>query len=165
MTRRRIIVRNAFDCGDGKHRVITLLTDKPKAAMVHRVTPCEQCPWRRDVPTGEFPVSAYKHSATTSYDLAETTFSCHMAGRDKPATCAGFLLRGADHNLAVRLALFARRYNPLRVHDSGLPLFESYRAMAIANGVSADDPTLAACRGIDEPIRRGTARKKRERIA
>jgi hypothetical protein len=34
----------------------------------------------------------------------------------------------------------------LDVEDGGHELHESYRAMAIANGVAADDPVLAACR-------------------
>jgi hypothetical protein len=29
--------------------------------------------------------------------------SCHESGHEKPAICAGFLLRGAVHNLSVRL--------------------------------------------------------------
>ncbi|MFC6619509.1 DUF6283 family protein [Deinococcus radiophilus] len=32
------------------------------------------------------------------------------------------------------------------VHDGGHQLHDSYRAMAIANGVSPDDPVLADCR-------------------
>jgi hypothetical protein len=55
------------------------------------------------------------------------------------------LLRGADNNLAVRMGYFTGRLKG-DVHDGGHELHNNYRAMAIANGVAADDPALAACR-------------------
>lgn len=149
MPRRELREAATFDCGDGAHQIVTL-NSNGEGPLVHRVQPCEQCPWRTDVPTGVFPASAYRHSAATAYDMAQTTFACHMSGKDKPATCAGFLLRGSDHNLSVRLALTSRRFDHRGVSDGGVPLFISYRAMAVANGVSADDPALAPCRGADE---------------
>jgi hypothetical protein len=59
--------------------------------------------------------------------------------------CAGFLLRGADHNLAVRLGYYNGRFKD-DVSDDGLALHANYRAMAVANGVDPDDPALADCR-------------------
>jgi len=110
----------------------------------YRRKPCRNCPWRVDA-VGEFPAEAFRHSAPTSYDMAQNTFACHQSGKDKPATCAGFLLRGADHNLAVRLKrMKGQRFDD--VTDGGHELHDSYRAMAIANGVPADDPVLAPCR-------------------
>lgn len=83
----------------------------------------------------------YRHSARTTYDRAETTFGCHSEGADNSATCAGFLLRGAAHNLHVRV------YGPGEdeVH-SGRELYSNYRAMAVANGVDPADPALVGCR-------------------
>nr|WP_255674514.1 DUF6283 family protein [Deinococcus sp. 6GRE01] len=107
--------------------------------------PCPRCPWRVDA-TGEFPAEAFRHSASTSYDMAESVFSCHEAGMEATRTCAGFLLRGADHNLAVRLGTLSGRYDLTAVTDGGHELHASYRAMAIANGVSPSDPILAPCR-------------------
>ena len=73
-------------------------------------------------------------------------FACHMAGADQPLTCAGFLLSSsADHNLSVRLARI-RRGGLEDIHPGEAQLFSSYRAMAEANGVPADDPVLEACR-------------------
>lgn len=54
-------------------------------------------------------------------------------------------MRGADHNLTVRL-WYMRGELKNDVHDGGHELHKNYRAMAIANGVSADDAALAACR-------------------
>lgn len=110
----------------------------------YRRQPCGGCPWRVDA-TGEFPAEAFRHSASTAYDMAQNTFGCHEAGSKKPATCAGFLLRGADHKLAVRLGFMSGRFKG-DVIDGGHELHDNYRAMAIANGVSADDAALAACR-------------------
>ena len=93
----------------GKTRVcspeygVTTLTTSGGSAHITRLKPCEQCPWRKDVPTGRFPAQAYRESAPTAYDAAFSTFACHMSGSAAPATCAGFLLRHATHNLAVRL--------------------------------------------------------------
>jgi len=95
--------------------------------------------------TGSFPAEAFQHSAGTAYDMSDHKFACHESGCEKPATCAGFLLRGADHNLAVRLA---RMKGSIKddVREDGRALFEGYREMAIANGVPPDDPTIAPCR-------------------
>jgi hypothetical protein len=114
----------------------------------YRREPCPGCPWRVDQ-TGEFPAEAFRISANTAYDMAGETFGCHESGTKAPATCAGFLLRGADHNMSVRLGYSSGRYKG-DVTDGGHELHPSYRAMAIANGVDPDDPVLAPCRGEDE---------------
>lgn len=125
--------------GDG-HQVVTV---KGNGCGRHRKKPCHDCPWRKDA-TGIFPTEAFKHSAETAYDMSQHVFSCHASGVKRPAICAGFLLRGADHNLSVRLAKM--RGQNLDVGDGGHELHASYRAMAIANGVSEDDPVLIPCR-------------------
>ncbi|MDW9600164.1 hypothetical protein GOA86_17560 [Sinorhizobium meliloti] len=145
---RKVKETRTFDCGDGEHQVVSL-TSSAEADLVHRREPCEECPWRSDVPTGVFPAEAFRHSASTAYDMAPNTFACHMSGRDKPATCAGFLISGATHNLGIRLAIIAGRYDPRSVR-SDAPLYQSYREMTVANGVQPDDPALACCRGVDE---------------
>lgn len=92
-----------------------------------------------------FPPEAFRHSAETAYDMATHTFACHTAGASSPRLCAGFLLRGAHHNLAVRLDRMRGRILD-DVVDGGHDLFESYRDMAVGNGVDPEDPTLAPCR-------------------
>lgn len=58
-------------------------------------------------------------------------------------TCAGFILRGAYHNLAARLRGLLSVDD---ISDGGHELYPSYRAMAEANGVPADHPALVECR-------------------
>lgn len=125
----------------GDHQVVTVSV--AGGSDVYRRQPCGSCPWRVDA-VGEFPAEAFRHSAHTAYDMDGALFSCHESGAKKPAICAGFLLRGADHNLAVRL----KRMQGVcfDVEDGGHELHASYRAMAIANGVGADEAVLAACR-------------------
>jgi len=113
---------------------------------VTRRTPCEECPWKVESPIGAFPAEAYRASAPTSYDAAMSTFACHMAGADAPATCAGFLSRHGQNNLGVRLSLSQDRIDLSRVSDGGHELYDSYREMAIANGVDPDDPVLGPVR-------------------
>lgn len=110
-----------------------------------RTTPCPGCPWLK-ANDGSFPAQAFVHSASTAYDMAERRFGCHESGARKPATCAGFLLRGAEHNLAVRLDLIRGRIQTEHLSDGGKPLHDSYKAMACANGVPADHPALVHCR-------------------
>lgn len=111
----------------------------------HRKTPCPGCPWVK-ANDGSFPAEAFVHSASTAYDMAQNRFACHESGIKKPATCAGFLLRGADHNLSVRLDIIRGRLDPTSISDGGRDLHEDYKSMAIANGVPADAPALKACR-------------------
>jgi hypothetical protein len=110
----------------------------------YRRKPCSDCPWRLDA-VGEFPADAFKHSAITAYDMSTHAFACHQSGRVKPATCAGFLLRGAEHNLAVRLKRMKGQIDD-DVADGGHALHASYRAMAVANGVNPEHEVLRPCR-------------------
>lgn len=121
------------------HQVVSVVAGKKS----YRREPCSNCPWRVDA-VGEFPAEAFRHSANTAYDMATEQFACHQSGSARPATCAGFLLSGADHNLAVRLQRIQGKC--LDVVDGGHQLHPSYRAMAIANGVPCDDPVLKPCR-------------------
>lgn len=130
---------------DEEHQVVTLSGGDGR---LYRRKPCRHCPWRTDQPTGRFPAEAFRHSAETAYDLSDHRFGCHMSGASKPETCAGFLLRGATHNLGVRLDLMRGRLDLGEV-SSEVPLYSSYRAMAEANGVAPDDPSLMKCREPD----------------
>jgi hypothetical protein len=123
------------------HQVLTLIGGGGK---LYRRQPCPTCPWRTDA-VGIFPAEAFRHSACTAHDMSEHRFGCHASGRTKPATCAGFLLFGADHNLSIRLARM-RGVIQNDVSAGGAHLFSSYREMAVANGVSPDDPALRLCR-------------------
>lgn len=105
--------------------------------------PCDGCPWRTDT-VGTFPAEAFVHSAPTAYDMAQAVFACHESGVEVGKTCAGFLLRGADHNLAVRLKTMQGAIGDDVRCD--VPLHDSYRAMAIANGVDPDHPAIEQCR-------------------
>lgn len=112
--------------------------------------PCAECPWRRDVPIGHFPPERFQALAHTAYDLSTRVFTCHKSAEDHPIVCAGFLSRGAEHNLSVRLAYARGQLDPA-VRAGDIPLYEDYRAMAVANGVPLDDPSLQACRGRRAP--------------
>lgn len=122
------------------HQVVTVQGGKGN----YRRSPCSDCPWRVDA-VGEFPAEAFKHSARTAYDMAQSTFACHQSGVKKPAICAGFLLRGADHNMSNRLRRMKGEIVD-DVTDGGVELHDSYRAMAVANGVDPEDPILSPCR-------------------
>lgn len=122
------------------HQVISVAGGKGS----YRRRPCGGCPWKKES-VGEFPAEAFRHSADTAYDMSERRFACHESGVKSPTTCAGFLLRGADHNLSIRLArMHGQTFDD--VSDGGSELHANYRSMAIANGVDPLDPALALCR-------------------
>lgn len=109
-------------------------------------TPCPECPWRVEN-AGSFPAEAFRISADTAYDMADRTFACHMAGAERPQNCAGALLStGAEHNMNVRLSLMRGSFAWEDVTAGDAVLYESYAAMAVANGVDPEDPALRPCR-------------------
>jgi hypothetical protein len=126
---------------DAEHDVITVRG----GPGTYRRWPCDGCPWRVDQ-TGEFPAQAFLLTANTAYDMATETFACHEAGPEHTAICAGFLLRGADHNMAVRMKYSAGKIDPAQVSDRGLELHTDYTTMAVANGCDPDAPELKPCR-------------------
>lgn len=119
------------------HRVVTVV-----GSSDYQRQPCAECPWRK-ANVGSFPAEAFRHSAITAHDMAQTTFACHMKGVDRSSVCAGFLLFGADDNLSVRMARAKRRM--MDVRGNAEELFATYRLMAEANGVPPDDPALEHC--------------------
>lgn len=126
---------------DENHVVTTV-----KGEGRYREIVCAQCPWKKEN-DGSFPAEAFRISAETSYDMAQTTFACHMDGIEKPGTCAGFLLsEGAAHNLAIRMRLMQGDLDIDAVSDGGHDLHPNYRSMAIANGVDPDDERIEPCR-------------------
>ena len=94
-----------------------------------------------NVETGVFPPEAFRVSAPTSYDMANRTFACHMSGLAS-VTCAGFMLRHDENNMSVRLSRMLGTMSPEPLRNPGVPVYRSYREMAIANGVDPEDPVL-----------------------
>ncbi|WP_435108110.1 DUF6283 family protein [Nocardiopsis synnemataformans] len=129
-------VQGAHLCSDD-YRVLSMEADNHSRRKI-----CGDCPWRRDTEAGAFPVEAFRRSARTAYNMSERLFGCHTSGKEHVQTCVGFLLRGAEHNLAVRL----NPVDPDTLDTGGAELYNSYREMAIANGVDPNDPVLAPCR-------------------
>lgn len=111
--------------------------------MNYVIRPCAECPWRTDVAPGQFTAARFRALARCAEDMAMTIFACHKSPQGGEFICAGFLLQQSAHNLSIRLA---RRTQPFDDVVSPYPLHPHYRAMAIANGVRADDPCLRHCR-------------------
>jgi hypothetical protein len=149
MSRRKVVegaTRGAGEGSDGNLYGVTTITSKGGAGEGYRRQVCATCPWRKDAEVGRFPAQAYRESAPTCYDAAMSTFACHESGKESPQTCAGFLLANSDNNIGVRIGEFKGTVDRSKVKPS-VPLYDSYRDMAIANGVEPDDPVIAPCRG------------------
>lgn len=134
----RGVVTNARPAGPD-HQVVTV----EGGHRGYRREPCPECPWVV-ANAGSFPPEAFRHSAATAYDMSTHVFACHESGVNGGHTCAGFLLRGAEDNLAVRIGRSKGHYRD-DVVEGDRPLFDSYREMAVANGVDPADPVLAPC--------------------
>lgn len=117
------------------HQVVTITSKGGERKWCKK--PCKECPWRREN-AGNFPAEAFAHSAESARDMSKHVFACHMMGTENRAACAGFLLRGAEHNLSVRLGRMNGDY--LGVSEGGADLYEGYTEMAIDNGVDPASP-------------------------
>ncbi|WP_420833895.1 DUF6283 family protein [Streptomyces antarcticus] len=118
--------------------------------MPHRKAPCNECPWRKDAPSGRFSLERFAELRETSVqpDVSDRAamiraaaggqekFGCH---KGDPATgedlaCAGWLAVSGWQNISVRLA-FARGALPgsvLQPGENWPELYESYDAMVEA---------------------------------
>ncbi len=75
-----------------------------------RQRPCDQCPWRRDVARGAFPVipGAYAEQAPTHQGhvgLDAPLVACHKTPVARSKACAGWLAVEGHNHLGVRLAI------------------------------------------------------------
>lgn len=110
--------------------------------------PCAECPWRTDIPAGQFTAARFRALASCAEDLGRTIFACHKSPCGGEFACAGFLLQQGAHNISVRLA--RQRFDV----SSDYPLHPNYRAMAVANGVKSSDPSLRNVRDDGQMTRR-----------
>lgn len=107
-----------------------------------RRTPCADCPWRTDVPAGQFPAERYDALRATAPDedgqpgLFDPMFACHKSPEGAEFACAGWLaVCGAAH-VRVRLAVaFGDLPADALSPQPGWPeLFPDYATMAAAQG-------------------------------
>mgnify|MGYP001332511143 FL=1 len=98
---------------------------------------CSECPYRKDVPVGRFPPERFLALAVTVKQGFGPIFACHKTTEGKDNACAGYLLTEGTENFNVRIAVI-RGAVDLKKVKSEYPLYESYAAMAIANGVDPE---------------------------
>lgn len=127
---------------------------KTGSELAHRKAPCNECPWRKDVPVGRFSLTRFEEMRQTSTQPdahdheamiraaagEQELFGCH---KGDPATgedlaCAGWLAVEGHQNLAVRLDVALGRLPAavLQSDERWPELYESYDAM-----VEAQKPT------------------------
>lgn len=107
-----------------------------------RKQPCAQCPWRKDIETGQFPADRYEELAATSGEKGAEApygapiFACHKGTEENPMPCAGWLAAIGYHNLTIRLAVLNGDLpqDALSPGEDWPPLYESYAEMMEAQG-------------------------------
>lgn len=98
---------------------------------------CTECPWRRDVAVGHFPPERYVSLRRTCEQGFNNVFACHQTAEGHETVCVGYLMVDGLNNFRVRLAVIQGQYDPKMLKATG-PLYESFREMAVANGVVWD---------------------------
>ncbi|WP_282204250.1 DUF6283 family protein [Kitasatospora fiedleri] len=84
------------------------------------------CPWRLDAPTGQFPAAVYEQLCPGNRTAGPRgAFGCHSSGPARTLLCAGWLLAGADGNLAV-LAMMDSGALPRLELPADVALYPSY---------------------------------------
>lgn len=101
--------------------------------------PCAECPWRRDVPPGQFPACRYEALQRTSpapdgtsAPLDAPWFACHLTIEGRELPCAGWLAVEGHNHVGVRLAVCIGQVDPaaLRPGDDWPDLYRDYAEMA-----------------------------------
>lgn len=116
--------------------------------MPHRKYPCSECPWQVKAEPGKFPASRYEQLRSTCRPDAagipplpgSPMFGCHVGdpGTGEDLACAGWLVVEGHRHMGVRVAVMDGRL-PTEALDRGdnwPELYESYEAMAEANGAA-----------------------------
>ncbi|MFR9753840.1 DUF6283 family protein [Nocardia sp. 004] len=117
----------------------------------HRRYPCVECPWRRDVTPGQFPLEAFEALTRTvggpGREVSDTApmFACHKSPEGDEAACAGWLaVAGWDH-FGIRRAVIEGRIDPsvLRPGHNWPPLHASYTEMVTKKAARTPKSTPA----------------------
>jgi hypothetical protein len=96
-------------------------------------TPCAECPWRRDVPTGTWPAERFQKLARTCRDDGWACMACHKSREGEELPCAGFVIVQRMDSIGVRLAVW--RGMKLEDYATDVELFGSFEEMLAANDV------------------------------
>lgn len=111
--------------------------------LPYRRQPCEECPWRRDSPAGQFPPERYEALASTAgrpgHEAGFTApiFACHQSTANRDQACAGWLAQVGGQHLGIRMAVVTGRLSgeALSPGDDWPELFGTYEELAARNGV------------------------------
>lgn len=119
------------------------MTEQEVRLMRRQKRPCAECPWRRDVPPGQFPLERFEALRATAGEgdglaaIEAPMFGCHKAAEgDDGFACAGWLVVcGRDH-VGIRVAVAGGQLpaDALDPGDDWPMLFSSYGEMAENQG-------------------------------
>lgn len=96
--------------------------------------PCQECPWRKDVPPGTWLPERFQNLAYTCQDDGTAMMACHKSRDGEEVPCAGFLVSVGYDSIGVRLAVFKGTVQ-LDDYEAPAPLYATFDEMLAANGV------------------------------
>lgn len=126
--------------------------------LTPRPTPCETCPYRKDVPSGVWDISEYvklvEYDAETS-EQPPGVFLCHCGGGS--VLCRGWLdVHDKEESLSLRLGVLMGSLDPaiMDLPQSGVPVFGSGRQAAEHGLRDIENPDQTAIAAINKLSRR-----------
>jgi len=113
-----------------------------KLWQLHRQ--CEECPWRRDVAPGKFPLERFEALRPSVEQGFGTMFACHKSPECNKRACVGYVVnqvfgpgRGPE-NFNLRHALSMGRIDPEKMTITG-PQYLTYDEMVEANRLTEEE--------------------------
>lgn len=103
-----------------------------------KISPCENCPWRKDASTDTIPgfsPSMMKELLVQCSDDGMAIMACHKSTCDNNIICAGFALIVGYESIGLRIASRTRNFDPKDYSADGVELHDSFEEMMLANGV------------------------------
>lgn len=97
---------------------------------------CDECPWRKDVPTGKFSEERFRDLRSSVEQGFGKMFACHKSPEEDPRACVGYVMNQVGdsnpQNFNLRLALARGKIEPEKMTLTG-PQYATYDEMADAN--------------------------------
>lgn len=108
--------------------------------LSYKKRPCNECPFRVDVPIGRFPTQRFEELRRTAgrpgqeAPLTASVFACHKTEEGKEAACAGWLAVCGGYHLGIRFAVIEGRLpgSVLSPGEDWPELYPTYEAMSDA---------------------------------
>jgi hypothetical protein len=105
---------------------------------------CNECPWRKDVQPGKFPLSRFEELRPCVEQGFGRMFACHRSPECNKRACVGYVVNqvygpgNGPENFHLRHALAMRKIDPEKMTITG-PQYLTYDEMVEANRLTEEE--------------------------